>query len=160
MDYFVDGDVAVMYGLNEAVFIRNALHNNHLRITEFNGAIPANTKVLAAVLPFFSASQIETIVASLIRQGVVEKFSPLPQRIKKYVAQPKTQHPRGGHGYFNCEWCSESVPILHEHHYPVRKSCGGLDTVSICPNCHTEYHFISAGLLRETKRGECPDTYV
>jgi len=39
-----------------------------------------------------------------------------------------------------CEWCKCKTITLHLHHYPILKSKGGADTVSICPNCHTEFH--------------------
>lgn len=48
-----------------------------------------------------------------------------------------------GLGYGNkvCEWCKIRTTVLHEHHYPVPKSKGGDATVSICPNCHHEFHY-------------------
>lgn len=41
-----------------------------------------------------------------------------------------------------CEWCGNKTFALQEHHYPIPKSKGGTKTVSICPNCHYEYHLI------------------
>ena len=42
----------------------------------------------------------------------------------------------------SCEWCKTNTPILHKHHYPIKKSNGGTETVSICPNCHAEFHWM------------------
>ena len=42
-----------------------------------------------------------------------------------------------------CSWCSAAVPIIHEHHYPVPKAKGGTATIGLCPNCHTEFHFLT-----------------
>lgn len=42
-----------------------------------------------------------------------------------------------------CEWCRCTTALLHSHHYPVRKCDGGRETVNICPNCHTEFHFLT-----------------
>lgn len=39
-----------------------------------------------------------------------------------------------------CEWCGSDTACLHDHHYPIRRSHGGTETVAICPNCHTEFH--------------------
>lgn len=39
-----------------------------------------------------------------------------------------------------CEWCNEYVAFLEEHHYPIPKRNGGDKVVSICPNCHTNFH--------------------
>lgn len=42
-----------------------------------------------------------------------------------------------------CDWCCGTSFVLHSHHYPKKKSCGGETTVNICPNCHYEYHYLS-----------------
>lgn len=39
-----------------------------------------------------------------------------------------------------CEWCGCQTTILHNHHYPIPKRKGGKKTVSICSNCHSEFH--------------------
>ena len=41
-----------------------------------------------------------------------------------------------------CSWCSCRTAYLHQHHYPVPKAQGGIDTVGVCPNCHAEFHHI------------------
>lgn len=41
-----------------------------------------------------------------------------------------------------CDWCTGSTCVLHAHHYPIRKSKGGQNTVNICPSCHCEFHFL------------------
>jgi len=45
-----------------------------------------------------------------------------------------------GNGEHYCTWCGYKSFVLHEHHYPIPKHKGGTDTVSICPNCHYQYH--------------------
>lgn len=42
-----------------------------------------------------------------------------------------------------CSWCAVRTAVLERHHYPIPRSKGGTETVSICPNCHTEYHFLT-----------------
>lgn len=39
-----------------------------------------------------------------------------------------------------CEWCQSTTAHLHGHHYPTPKKLGGTKVVSICPNCHSEFH--------------------
>lgn len=46
-----------------------------------------------------------------------------------------------GYGSQTCEWCKVRTAVLHKHHHPIAKSSGGEETVSICPNCHHEFHF-------------------
>ena len=45
-----------------------------------------------------------------------------------------------GIGNRQCQWCGVKTLYLQEHHYPVLKSKGGKDIVSICANCHSEFH--------------------
>lgn len=39
-----------------------------------------------------------------------------------------------------CSWCKCLTAELHAHHYPISKKLGGKKTISICPNCHCEFH--------------------
>ena len=39
-----------------------------------------------------------------------------------------------------CEWCGSEGPIIG-HHYPVRQSEGGKETVNICHGCHEKCHY-------------------
>ena len=41
---------------------------------------------------------------------------------------------------FECEWCHCKTGVIHNHHYPIPKRLGGTETVSICSNCHAEFH--------------------
>lgn len=43
-------------------------------------------------------------------------------------------------GNLACGWCGINTLVLHEHHYPIPRSQDGTKTVSICPNCHYEFH--------------------
>jgi hypothetical protein len=42
----------------------------------------------------------------------------------------------------DCSWCKAKTPHTHAHHFPIPACDGGLVTVDICANCHTEYHFL------------------
>lgn len=45
-----------------------------------------------------------------------------------------------GEGGKMCAWCGCKTSSLHKHHYPIPKRMGGIETVEICSNCHTEFH--------------------
>jgi hypothetical protein len=41
-----------------------------------------------------------------------------------------------------CQWCGGKCLILHSHHHPIKRSEGGVITVDICPNCHSNFHAV------------------
>jgi hypothetical protein len=41
-----------------------------------------------------------------------------------------------------CVFCS-SKNNLHNHHYPIKKSFGGTETIVLCSDCHFEFHSLS-----------------
>jgi hypothetical protein len=45
--------------------------------------------------------------------------------------------PDGCHEHHRCFYCDQPLSPRHEHdHYPVPASCGGVETVPACINCH------------------------
>lgn len=46
-----------------------------------------------------------------------------------------------------CCWCNSETYVLHDHHYPVTAKSNGSDTIQICANCHSEYHFLKTVTL-------------
>ena len=81
-----------------------------------------------------SASSLLKIKTRLSIKGYLQSIK-TPEEARKFVIDVKDS------GQI-CEWCGRKNYILHEHHYPIPKSKGGIETVKICPNCHTTYHFI------------------
>ena len=59
-----------------------------------------------------------------------------------------------GFGDTVCEWCNCKTVVLHKHHYPIPKSEGGTKTVSICPNCHHEFHYFSKPIKLNISKNE------
>jgi len=52
-----------------------------------------------------------------------------------------------------CAWCHSLTYSLESHHYPILKSEGGLRTVDICANCHSEFHYLlGAALFRSSQK--------
>ena len=74
-------------------------------------------------------------------KGMAEKFQYSEKEILWRMKVKTPQKLAGSRK--NCDWCNAETLILHSHHYPVRKCDGGKETVSICANCHSEYHFLS-----------------
>jgi hypothetical protein len=42
-----------------------------------------------------------------------------------------------------CHFCGYDKSALDEHHYPIRAKDGGTETISICANCHREFHTLA-----------------
>jgi len=75
------------------------------------------------------------------KMGMAEKFQYSEEEILFIIKIKRSQSfPRARQ---SCDWCSGSTLILHAHHYPTRRCEGGKETVNICANCHSEYHFLS-----------------
>jgi len=59
----------------------------------------------------------------------------------KIIQELKAKNMDGfGIGDKKCAWCGVRTIVLHPHHYPTPKSKGGIETIDICPNCHSEFH--------------------
>ena len=43
---------------------------------------------------------------------------------------------------FGCLFCA-SNNNLQKHHYPIKKSNNGIDTITICKKCHFKFHSLS-----------------
>jgi hypothetical protein len=80
------------------------------------------------------------LLSSLVELNLLVKVPATPEQIKEMICQKQPQAFKASVFTNTCEWCECQTGYLHEHHYPVRRSQGGIETVSICPNCHSEYH--------------------
>lgn len=49
------------------------------------------------------------------------------------------QQSGGGPHNHGCIACSNTRNI-HQHHYPVRAKDGGVQTIPLCANCHSDFH--------------------
>ena len=154
MTYSFDSRIAEMYGVDEAVFIHAAFINEQLRAFRTpDGTISANIKLLQSVMPFYSEHQLILIIKKLLLHGLVFRSQMPAEKIKDIIIKSKAEVANCGMGSVKCAWCGTHTAILHDHHYPVKRSDGGTKTVSICPNCHTEFHYLSAGFLNLSEKG-------
>lgn len=78
----------------------------------------------------------------LYKYGVVEKINYTEEQVVTILKSKSPQKvDRGKCSLFDiCDWCQAETYSLHKHHYPIKRSKGGQRTVSICPNCHYEFH--------------------
>lgn len=84
-----------------------------------------------------SKTSISLWIKELIDNGYIEIESEID--IVKQLKAKKMKNL--GYGNRECSWCEVKTSVLHEHHHPIPKSMGGVDTVNICPNCHHEFHY-------------------
>ena len=121
----VDREIAIKANINTALV---------LAIIEWKDTL--NRKTIAE----FSALSTQTIgrcIAWLTSNGYLKKKKHLIQeQIKADTLNAKKEK--------ICEWCKGRAYMLHEHHYPVPKRDGGTETVNICPNCHSTFHYIES----------------
>lgn len=61
-----------------------------------------------------------------------------PVEIKDLLCEKQPQYL--SIGGLQCQWCNGRTIALQEHHYPISKSKGGTEVVSICASCHFEFH--------------------
>lgn len=85
-------------------------------------------------------TSINRYLKQLNKCGYIETTFPKPIEIE-YKLKKKNLN-SFGIGDKKCSWCQIKTYILTEHHYPVLKKEGGNKTVSICPTCHDEYHYL------------------
>lgn len=93
-----------------------------------------------AMLGVYSVRKIKKAVRLLVKQDALIKtdFSrkEIIRRLKNKTPQELVSSSR------ICKWCGCRTFRLQKHHYPIAAKDGGSATVSICANCHDEYHYL------------------
>lgn len=85
----------------------------------------------------FSKSKVIKTISCIEKKGYItiqEKISDLTA----YSMLKDTNIHKTG-----CLFCGYNKSFLDEHHYPIRAKDGGTNTISICSNCHREFHYIT-----------------
>ena len=95
-------------------------------------------------------AEIEEIIKALPCIGIKNPIV-MKRRINKYCSLlllRKKAKPRAlfnfkgyGNGKKECEWCHIAINVLIKHHFPIQHKNSGKKVVTICPNCHAEYHY-------------------
>lgn len=65
--------------------------------------------------------------------------------------EPKYQTDEEVFNYLNlknsstgCLFCGYNKYTLDRHHYPIRAKDGGTETITLCPNCHRAFHYLTS----------------
>lgn len=90
-------------------------------------------------LTFIDNSTLKRIVKKLETLNLIKKVDADKDSI---LAVLKSKPIVIGVGNNVCSICNCTTAQLHQHHYPIRKSEGGTKTISLCPNCHFEFHYM------------------
>ena len=109
-----------------------------------HGSRRLSVSFLAGVTGLSSQTVTEACKALSGKQWIEISEILAPSEIKEMVVHGKRPQYWQNPGAQKCQWCKGTTAVLHEHHYPIRNVDGGIDTVSICPNCHAEYHSIES----------------
>lgn len=109
-----------------------ALKKNHDENKEFGLSVSdlAQNKI--------SDTKIRQILNKLLFIKLIEEIYISKEKVVYFLCQKIPQKLSIGEKI--CEWCQCNSCILHKHHYPIPQSDGGKICVTICPNCHYEYH--------------------
>lgn len=100
---------------------------------------PRNTeRIVEAILGQFKTNSVRQSLSRLVGAGWLESKKLSGDKVK-LLLQQKTPII---HNFFHatCEWCKCTTFATQQHHYPIPKSQGGTETVSICASCHFEFH--------------------
>jgi len=126
----IEPEIATQYGVRAAVVVG-------LILQEPEGIDKSS---ILRSLPFISRPSLGSVLNRLLDGAVIFAHRANPfivQQILKSKALSTT-----GYGRLTCSWCDCQTLVLSNHHFPVPAKEGGMDTVEICSNCHTEYHYL------------------
>jgi hypothetical protein len=89
------------------------------------------------------------------KKGIRKKFIELKNKgaLEKASFSDQEAYEKLKAGPFDsgCHFCGYNTTFLDKHHFPVRASKGGTETIDLCANCHREFHHIADyGLFRVT----------
>lgn len=92
-----------------------------------------------------SEKTVKTLLNRLVKDGFLKKkksfetIKDIEIHLRNKCGQKLDKEENFGH---RCSWCNSQTYCLEEHHYPMPKIKGGLEVVSICSNCHREFHYL------------------
>lgn len=120
----------------EALII-GAFHLDYIGFQELPQ--PITTDVIhSALLDSYGVKLVKQALEGLTLTGWLTRCELTAEATKLLLCQKSPQSLSIGR--FDCEWCNSLTVALQKHHYPALKSQGGTETVSICANCHFEFH--------------------
>lgn len=146
--YDVNVELAVKYGTDISSVLSNIDKLSNFSINGEKYLMFMSTKHFQSFYPYWSNQEAITIINKLKKLNLAIKVFTNSQEIKEAVLKNKECSTNINSIFPNtCEWCGNNTIVLHEHHYPLKKSKGGTETVNICPNCHYEFHALENSYL-------------
>jgi len=129
----IDIVLAVEYGIRTAV-VASLIKRGPYGTVDYQSILSVFDRII-------SRTTIKRILSRLEKDGIVSRLETSPDLIKAFLTLKKRLKGRGA-GIYTCLWCEVKTPVLEEHHFPISKAEGGKEIVSICANCHREYHHL------------------
>ncbi|MBW4636475.1 MAG: hypothetical protein KME30_32755 [Iphinoe sp. HA4291-MV1] len=83
-------------------------------------------------------------LSELVQLNLIQKYHIQELEALRLIKSKTPQFVECG---LECEWCNSTSFLLHEHHYPIKRSLGGSQTVQICSNCHSEFHYLTEAIF-------------
>lgn len=119
------------------------IKDNNLIIYIYNN-IKDNTNINNTVKEYIEHIRGEYIDIYNDNERIVNESSTNRQIIKKYMALKDAVIAESislpDRGKEKCEWCGNMVLNIENHHFPIPKRLGGVETVRICHDCHKKFH--------------------
>lgn len=98
---------------------------------DISNGIPSNSEL--SKLIGISKQGISKSISELIKKGYLRNIANFTDE-ETYMMLNKKNSKDG------CLFCGYDKTSLDEHHYPIRQKDKGVLTISLCPNCHREFH--------------------
>ena len=126
--------LAIVLGLKEAMVLTEII--NQKTINKFYVNLGY---ISEEVLTFIDHSTLKRLVNKLESLGLLRKVDTNREMI---IEELRKKPSVKGVGNKVCTLCNSTTAQLHFHHYPLKASEGGTETIGICPNCHFEFHYM------------------
>ena len=101
---------------------------------DISEGIPSNKDL--SILLNIAKPQISKTISRLKEKGfLIEKNIPTDKEIFNVLNKVNSDN--------GCTFCGYTGIAIDDHHYPIRRKDGGKKTISLCANCHREFHYLS-----------------
>lgn len=135
----IDKDKAIELGLTTSIvfaMIQDLCKNDNLITLE---ELKTKTNLMINVNGF-SEVNIGRMIIKLKKLKYIDLIKLSPKELSSYLMKKDLNGL--GIGSFKCPWCGGRTLIPHEHHYPIPRVLGGIETINICSTCHSEFHYL------------------
>lgn len=130
----INKQLATVLGLNESIVLLEIINQK-----ETNGFYVNLSRMAEDNLPYLDTRTVRRIINKLESKDVIKKVNTNREMI---IENLRRKPPVKSVGNKKCLLCNSTTAQLHHHHYPLKDSEGGTETIGICPNCHSEFHYM------------------